>query len=109
MEELLFGLRILADLALSAVLGFCIGLERKLRYKEAGIRTHTIEGFLYCLILEKEKSHRYQLKIFSTGKKKILQIEIVIINKILTIGNRCGIVYIISESIKLRGIIWSRL
>lgn len=42
MEELLFGLRILADLALSAVLGFCIGLERKLRYKEAGIRTHTI-------------------------------------------------------------------
>lgn len=42
MEELLFGLRILADLVLSAVLGFCIGLERKLRYKEAGIRTHTI-------------------------------------------------------------------
>ena len=73
MEELLFGLRILADLALSAVLGFCIGLERKLRYKEAGIRTHTIEGFLYCLILEKEKSHRYQLEIFSTGKKKLLQ------------------------------------
>lgn len=42
MEALLFGLRILADLALSALLGFCIGLERKLRYKEAGIRTHTI-------------------------------------------------------------------
>lgn len=42
MEELLFGLRIVADLALSAILGFCIGLERKLRYKEAGIRTHTI-------------------------------------------------------------------
>lgn len=42
MEELLLGLRILADLVLSAVLGFCIGLERKLRYKEAGIRTHTI-------------------------------------------------------------------
>ena len=35
-------MRIVADLALSAILGFCIGLERKLRYKEAGIRTHTI-------------------------------------------------------------------
>ena len=42
MEELLFALRILADIALSAVLGFCIGVERKLRFKEAGVRTHTI-------------------------------------------------------------------
>ena len=31
-----------ADLLLAAVLGFCIGIERKLRSKEAGIRTHTI-------------------------------------------------------------------
>ena len=30
------------DLILAAVLGFFIGLERKFRYKEAGIRTHTI-------------------------------------------------------------------
>lgn len=30
------------DLILSAILGFCIGFERKLRSKEAGIRTHTI-------------------------------------------------------------------
>lgn len=30
------------DLLLSALLGFCIGYERKLRSKEAGIRTHTI-------------------------------------------------------------------
>lgn len=42
MEELLFELSIMIDLVLSAVLGFCIGLERKFRYKEAGIRTHTI-------------------------------------------------------------------
>lgn len=42
MEDLFFSLRILLDLALSAILGFCIGLERKIRYKEAGIRTHTI-------------------------------------------------------------------
>lgn len=35
-------LRILLDLLLALVLGFAIGLERKLRSKEAGIRTHTI-------------------------------------------------------------------
>ncbi len=32
----------LLDIVLSIVLGFCIGFERKLRSKEAGIRTHTI-------------------------------------------------------------------
>lgn len=35
-------LRILLDLLLSVALGFIIGLERKMRSKEAGIRTHTI-------------------------------------------------------------------
>ena len=35
-------LRILLDLLLAAFLGFCIGFERKMRAKEAGIRTHTI-------------------------------------------------------------------
>ncbi len=34
--------RILLDLLLSVCLGFVIGFERKLRSKEAGIRTHTI-------------------------------------------------------------------
>ncbi len=34
--------RLLLDLLLSVVLGFIIGFERKLRLKEAGIRTHTI-------------------------------------------------------------------
>ncbi|MBR2969191.1 MAG: MgtC/SapB family protein [Clostridia bacterium] len=33
---------LLLDLAIAAVLGFVIGFERKLRFKEAGIRTHTI-------------------------------------------------------------------
>lgn len=33
---------ILLKIALSAVLGFLIGYERKLRSKEAGIRTHTV-------------------------------------------------------------------
>ena len=32
----------LLDVLLSAVLGFFIGWERKIRSKEAGIRTHTI-------------------------------------------------------------------
>lgn len=37
-----FQLRVLLDILLSAILGFSIGFERKLRSKEAGIRTHTI-------------------------------------------------------------------
>ena len=32
----------LLDIGLSAILGFLIGLERKMKMKEAGIRTHTI-------------------------------------------------------------------
>ena len=35
-------LEILLQLLLAAFLGFCIGFERKMRSKEAGIRTHTI-------------------------------------------------------------------
>lgn len=42
LETFLFESRILLDLLISVLLGFCIGLERKLRLKEAGIRTHTV-------------------------------------------------------------------
>lgn len=42
MQDVLIGLRVLADLCLSAILGFAIGFERRKRLKEAGIRTHTI-------------------------------------------------------------------
>lgn len=42
MNTFLFEARILLDLLLSVVLGFAIGFERKLRFKEAGIRTHAI-------------------------------------------------------------------
>lgn len=42
MNEYMEQLVMLLDLLLSVLLGFCIGLERKQRFKEAGIRTHTI-------------------------------------------------------------------
>lgn len=42
MLDYLGELRVLLDLLLSVALGFIIGFERKLRSKEAGIRTHTI-------------------------------------------------------------------
>lgn len=42
MPQVIFQLTLLGDILLSAFLGFLVGLERKLRYKEAGIRTHTI-------------------------------------------------------------------
>ena len=45
LEEIVQGGWILLDLLLSIVLGFFIGLERKVRLKEAGIRTHTIVCF----------------------------------------------------------------
>ena len=41
-ENMVKELGMLADLLLSVLLGFVIGFERKLRFKEAGIRTHTI-------------------------------------------------------------------
>ena len=46
-EELWLSLNLL----LAAILGFLIGLERKLRYKEAGIRTHTIVSFGAALMM----------------------------------------------------------
>ena len=46
-EEILYLLNIL----LAVVLGFAIGYERKLRYKEAGIRTHTIVSVGSALIM----------------------------------------------------------
>lgn len=39
------------DLLLAALLGFLIGMERKLRDKEAGIRTHTIVSFGAALMM----------------------------------------------------------
>lgn len=41
-EHLLGELHSLLNILLAVLLGFAIGYERKLRYKEAGIRTHTI-------------------------------------------------------------------
>ncbi len=43
--------RLLLDVLLSVLLGFVIGFERKLRYKEAGIRTHTIVSAGACLMM----------------------------------------------------------
>lgn len=42
MREIITQLWFLVDIAIAAFLGFLIGLERKKRFKEAGIRTHTL-------------------------------------------------------------------
>ena len=44
-------LELLLPLLLSVVLGFAIGLERKYRLKEAGVRTHTIVCFGSALMM----------------------------------------------------------
>lgn len=54
-EQILSEFGMLADLLLSVVLGFIIGFERKIRFKEAGIRTHTIvcAGSALMMIISK--------------------------------------------------------
>lgn len=42
MEQFLIEIKSLSGVLLAIILGFAIGFERKLRFKEAGIRTHTI-------------------------------------------------------------------
>ena len=44
-------LELLLSLLIAAILGFCIGLERKSRAKEAGIRTHTVVCFGSSLMM----------------------------------------------------------
>lgn len=51
LEEIIRQLWMLPDLLLSILLGFAIGFERKLRFKEAGIRTHTIVCFGAALMM----------------------------------------------------------
>lgn len=51
LEEFIRQLWMLPDLLLSVLLGFAIGFERKLRFKEAGIRTHTIVCFGAALMM----------------------------------------------------------
>ena len=43
--------QLIISLVLAAILGFCIGMERKFRAKEAGIRTHTIVCFGSALMM----------------------------------------------------------
>ena len=51
MEEIIAQLWFLVDILISAFLGFLIGLERKKRFKEAGIRTHTLVSIGACLMM----------------------------------------------------------
>ncbi len=51
MEQILFELELCISIIVSAILGFSIGLERKIRNKEAGIRTHTILCLGSCLMM----------------------------------------------------------
>ena len=50
-EIILTEYKYLLMLLLSVLLGFAIGLERKTRAKEAGVRTHTIVCFGSCLLM----------------------------------------------------------
>jgi len=51
MEGIITQLWFLVDILVSAFLGFLVGLERKKRFKEAGIRTHTLVSIGACLMM----------------------------------------------------------
>lgn len=51
LKEQMVYLPYLIDILLGVILGFAIGLERKMRSKEAGVRTHTIVCFGSALIM----------------------------------------------------------
>ena len=55
MERYINELWVLIDLALAALLGFLIGFQRMKRFKEAGIRTHTIVCIGSSLIMSVSK------------------------------------------------------
>lgn len=50
-SEDLWILELIARLVLATVIGFAIGFERKMRFKEAGVRTHTIVCIGSCLYM----------------------------------------------------------
>ena len=50
-EKFMIEYEYIFSILLSVILGFLIGLERKTRAKEAGIRTHTIVCFGACLMM----------------------------------------------------------
>lgn len=51
LDSIISQLYLLIDIVISALLGFCIGLERKKRFKEAGIKTHTFVCVGACLLM----------------------------------------------------------
>ncbi len=51
LERVIFELAKLLNVLLAAVLGFAIGFERKMRFKEAGVKTHTIVCIGSALIM----------------------------------------------------------
>lgn len=55
MDHYINELWVLVDVALAALLGFLIGFERKKRFKEAGIRTHTIVCIGAALVMAVSK------------------------------------------------------
>lgn len=54
-ENIVEELQYLISVLLAIILGFAIGYERKLRFKEAGIRTHTIVcvGSMLIMVVSK--------------------------------------------------------
>ena len=54
----------LIGVAVAVVLGFAIGFERKLRYKEAGIRTHAIVcvGAALIMVVSRSEEHTSELQ-----------------------------------------------
>ncbi len=70
-EEIIFST---IQMLIALILGFSIGFERKMRYKEAGIRTHTIVCIGSCLYMI---ISTYITKIYGVGDPARIAAQIV--------------------------------
>ncbi|MBD5132795.1 MAG: MgtC/SapB family protein [Clostridiales bacterium] len=67
-ESAIFELETLIGVLLAVVLGFAIGFERKLRSKEAGVRTHTVVCMGAALIMVVSKYGFADVKNFDASR-----------------------------------------
>ena len=76
LEEIIRQLWMLPDLLLSILLGFAIGFERKLRFKEAGIRTHTVVCFGAALMMLISNTHSAVKRIPRVLRRRSCQVSV---------------------------------
>ena len=73
MEGIIEELHFLIGVLVAVILGFAIGYERKLRFKEVGIRTHTIvcAGSALIMVVSKTVSETALRRMRRAWRRKL--------------------------------------